>query len=109
MAKERIYLLDTNVLIHDAQSIASYTDALVGIPIGALEELDKFKRETTERGFSAREVIRRLDALRAAGSLKDGVALEEGGNLRVVFVPKGEFPDTLFPIHTVDNQILLTA
>ena len=52
-----------------------YEENLVGIPIVALEELDTFKRETTERGYSAREVSRRLDALRERGSLKEGVRM----------------------------------
>jgi PhoH-like ATPase len=109
MAKSRIYVLDTNVLIHDAQSILSFEDQIVGIPITALEELDAFKSETNERGYAAREVIRTLDALRAQGSLKEGVELEGGGKVRVLLVPKGALPPALFPNQTADNQILLTA
>ena len=41
--KEKIYVLDTSVLLHDHQSISTFEDNNVAIPITVLEELDKFK------------------------------------------------------------------
>jgi PhoH-like ATPase len=110
MAGNRIYLLDTNVLIHDPESIFSFKGAIVGIPIMVLEELDTFKGESTDRGHNARQTIRHLDALRVRGSLREGVTLDNGSILRVFFVPehKIELPLSL-SMNITDNIILLTA
>ena len=61
---KKMYILDTNVLLHDPDALFSFEDSLVAIPITALEELDTFKSESSQRGFNAREVIRHLDILR---------------------------------------------
>lgn len=87
-AKVKNYVLDTNVLLHDPEAIQSFEDNNVLVPIEVIEEIDKFKRETTERGQNARTVSRLLDQLRARGSLKDGVPLEHGGHLRILFAPE---------------------
>lgn len=109
MAAERIYVLDTNVLLHDPESIFSFKSASVGIPVLVLEELDRFKGESTDRGYNSRQVIRYLDGLRARGSLRDGVELDSGGTLRVLFAPdrKVTIPPSM-SLNVVDNLILLT-
>src|SRR5437667_1572838 len=78
------YILDTNVLLHDPNSILSFQENNVLIPIEVIEEIDRFKRESTELGQNARQVSRTLDGLRAQGHLSDGVALPNGGHLRIV-------------------------
>ena len=70
---EKLFILDTNVLVHDPTALFNFKDALVGIPSIVLEELDKFKGEMSERGRNAREAARLLDNLREKGSLRDGV------------------------------------
>ncbi len=110
MAAEKIYILDTNVLVHDPEALFSFDHNTVGIPIMVLEELDKFKSESSQRGFNSREVIRQLDALRGRGSLKNGVPLDNGGKLQVLFVPlKEEDCVWSLPQDILDNQILYTA
>jgi len=110
MNNRKIYILDTNVLIHDPQSLFSFNEHIVGIPAMVIEELDKFKSETTDRGRNAREAIRHLDSLRSRGSLKDGVQLNNGGIIQIFFllpeVASQSFP---FLLQTEDNQILLTV
>lgn len=109
-AKEKkIYILDTNVLIHDPSAIFSFEGALVGIPAIVLEELDEFKREGTVCGRNTREVIRILDDLRKRGSLKDGVLLDNGSILKVLFLNHVEHEDFPFKLRVEDNEILLTA
>ncbi|MGE0207232.1 MAG: PhoH family protein [Candidatus Babeliales bacterium] len=110
MAGNRIYLLDTNVLIHDPEALFSFKGATIGIPIMVLEELDTFKGETTDRGHNARQTIRHLDALRARGSLREGVKLDNGSIVKVVFLPekKHELPISL-SLNLADNLILLSA
>lgn len=108
MASEKIFLLDTNVLIHDPEAINSFKNAMVAIPITVLEELDKFKSEMNDRGFSSRKVVRQLDLLRQKGSLKEGVQLENGAMLKVLFMPEGSTQLPLLP-DSPDNRILFLA
>lgn len=109
MAEQKIFILDTNVLLHDPESIFSFENSLVGIPILALEELDKFKDETSQRGYSCREVIRHLDVLRKQGSLRDGIDLENGGKLKVLFLPLLKDCVLPFDMDLIDNKVLFTA
>lgn len=108
--KQKISILDTNVLIHDPQSILSFNGGVVGIPAIVLEELDQFKTESTDRGRNAREATRILDGLRHKGSLKEGVKLPSGGVIKVLFLPSCEtHHDFPFLLNVEDNRILLTA
>ncbi|OGB97379.1 hypothetical protein A3F06_02655 [candidate division TM6 bacterium RIFCSPHIGHO2_12_FULL_36_22] len=107
--RNKIYVLDTNVLIHDPMALYSFSDAAVAIPIIALEELDKFKSETTDRGRNARSVIRRLDDLRKDGSLRDGVRLDNGGTLQILFQPEGYHGDFPLSMDIADNDIILST
>lgn len=77
------FVLDTNVLLHDPDSIYNFEDNTVFIPITVIEELDSFKRDLNERGRNAREVIRSLDDLCKKGNLGEGVTLNNSGNLIV--------------------------
>lgn len=60
----KTFVLDTNVLLHSAQSIECFQDNDVVIPMAVVEELDKFKKNNDELGRNARRVIRHLDRLR---------------------------------------------
>jgi PhoH-like ATPase len=112
MTEQKIlYVLDTNVLIHDPESIFSFENSIIGIPIMVLAELDRFKGDSTQRGFHAREVIRMLDTLRGRGNLKEGVILDNGSLLQVLFIPQMDTtcPPFDLPDDITDNQILYTA
>lgn len=101
------YVLDTNVLLHDPNSVLNFKTNNVLIPIEVIEELDKFKRDSSERGQNARALSRMLDLLRKKGKLRDGVKLETGGVLRVPFIQCKEPP--FAGEATVDNCILAQA
>jgi PhoH-like ATPase len=108
----KIFVLDTNVLLHDSQSLLSFQDNEVVIPLAVIEEMDRFKKDGGETGRNARQVARILDSLRLQGVLTNGgVALENGGHLRVVF--SGSLHRESLPLElrtlTVDNQILALA
>lgn len=79
----KIYVLDTNVLIHDPQAIFAYKDSDVIIPITVIEEIDVFKKGIDEKSRNARRISRLLDQLRQQNSLSEGVKLENGGFLKV--------------------------
>jgi len=51
---QKHFVLDTNVLLHDPQSMFCFQEHVVWIPVEVLEELDKFKSENTTRGANAR-------------------------------------------------------
>ncbi len=102
------FVLDTNVLLHDPNSIYSFGDNNVVIPIYVIEEIDTFKRDLSELGRNARHVARILDSHRAEGSLQQGVPLPKGGTLRVCFTNK-ELPKSMADGQLMDNRILAVA
>jgi PhoH-like ATPase len=107
MTEEKLFLLDTNVLIHDPKALFNFGEHTVGIPFAVLEELDQFKGESSDRGFAARDVIRELDSLRKRGFLGDGVKLDTGGKIRVLFATSEQFLPAF--LDTPDNEIICTA
>lgn len=78
-----IFLLDTNILIHDPQAIFSFPQGMVMLHFSTLNELDSLKKDRSERGYNAREIIRILEELSHSGSLSEGVLLGNGGYLCV--------------------------
>ena len=105
----RTFLLDTNVLLHDPDSLAAFEEHNIVLTVDVLEELDRFKRGKDERGRNARRVIRNIDSHRNGQPLSKGVDLPGGGKLYVFvksftdFLPKGM--DKSQP----DNRILAAA
>jgi PhoH-like ATPase len=104
----KIFVLDTNVLLHDLTCIESFADNTVVLPMAVIEELDKFKKEANELGRNARGVIRRLDALRTRGRLGDGVQMENGGILKIV-TGHGLIRDMDLQDEIPDNRIIRVA
>lgn len=83
-SETKFFVLDTNVLLHNPQALFSFADNQVVIPFDVLEELDKFKKDSSDVGRSARTAIRLLDGLREKGHLVDGVEWNgHGGTVRV--------------------------
>ncbi len=96
----KTFVLDTNVLLHSAQSVESFRENDVVIPMAVVEELDKFKKGSDELGRNTRKVIRLLDRLRQAvqdlgpGQLEKGIPLSlvspvASGKLYVLCAPTG--------------------
>ncbi|HJZ23364.1 MAG TPA: PhoH family protein [Candidatus Babeliales bacterium] len=108
MAQKKIYILDTNVLIYDPNSIFEFKNTHIGIVITVLEELDIYKDEQSERGYNTRVFIRKLDVLRHRGSLKDGVLLDNGSTLQIFFPPEGTY-EKVVNKPDIDHIILETA
>lgn len=102
------FVLDTNILLHDPEAVFGFEDNFVWIPIVVIEEVDTFKKDGSELGRNAREVARQIDALRALGSLTEGVPLRSGGVLRVVMTEQA-LPKGFHMNHLADDRILATA
>ncbi len=107
---KKLFVLDTNVLLHDPRAIFSFEDNDVTIPIVVIEELDKFKKGIDEMGRNARQVSRILDEYRQKGKLSQGVQLDGGGRLRVELNHQSteRLPAELVAAKA-DNRILATA
>jgi PhoH-like ATPase len=80
---KKIFVIDTNVILHDPNAILRFEDNEIVLPIAVIEELDRFKKQPEMTGRNAREVARTLDQLRQQGNLTTGVSLSNGGTLRV--------------------------
>ena len=103
----KTFVLDTNVLLHSPVALSVFDDNHVVLPMAVLEELDKFKTQSSELGRNARESIRKLDALRAQGKLSKGVPLANGGTLRVLVTP--ELEKAGLEEDTPDNALIRLA
>ena len=112
MAKPKIFVLDTNIPLHDYKSIRHFQDNDLVIPIAVIEELDKFKKGNDTLSFNARGFLRELDKI-TDGRLfgKDGVPIgPKLGNIKIE--PNHPFPDQLkdlFLDDIQDHRILATA
>jgi PhoH-like ATPase len=103
----KYFVLDTNVLLHNADSITSFTDNVVVLPMSVIEELDRFKSHNDELARNARHVIRQLDQLRQEGHLGQGVAMSNGGTLRIFH--ERDLVDHGLDMRVADNRILGVA
>lgn len=61
--ENKIFVLDTSVIIYEHNSILNFDEHDIGIPITVLEELDNFKKGNDTKNFEAREFIRLIDKL----------------------------------------------
>lgn len=103
----KVVVLDTNVLLHDPNALTSFQNSKIVLPITVIEELDKFKKESSELGRNARTVIRLIDGLRQSGSLKDGVKVDQDCILQIV-IDQEPIKKILYG-DTTDNRIINTA
>jgi PhoH-like ATPase len=99
---DKIYVVDTNVILHDPNSIFQFKDNLVIIPIVVLEEIDTFKKGQNENGRNSRQFSRELDKLiSSVENVSEGMPLNNSGFLKID-LDNGEGI-------TADNRIIETA
>ncbi len=118
MSQKRLFILDTNVLMHDPTALFRFQEHAVYLPMVVLEELDAAKKGMSEVSRNVRQVSRFLDELITQhGDIEDGLPLPitESGQQkqgRVFFqttaLPISELPETL-PGNKPDNSLLSTA
>jgi PhoH-like ATPase len=107
---KKTIVLDTNVLLYDANSIFKFGTHDVLIPLIVIEELDRFKKDQNENGRNARRFSRIVDKLRSEGSLSDGVKMENGGRLFIIVDHKiDDFYGYVIDLGLDDNRILASA
>ena len=110
--KPKIFVLDTNIILHDFKSIRKFQDNNVVIPIAVIEELDKFKKGNDALSFNARGFMREIDRL-TDGKLfgRDGVPIGQRlGKIKIE--PNHPFAEEFkdfFMDDIPDHRILATA
>lgn len=102
---KKIYVLDTNVLVHDPECIFKFEENDIVIPITVVEELDKLKKGHGDIPYSARSALRTIDLLRNRGNISKGIKLDNGGTVTVA-VDKNYDPNS--PV-LMDNRIIALA
>ena len=112
MGKKKIFVLDTNVILHDYKAVKKFQDNDLVIPVAVIEELDKFKKGNDALSYNARGFMREIDRLTDGKTFaQGGVSLGKGlGTIRIE--PNHPFPDAfkdLFRDDTQDHRILSTA
>src|SRR5690554_4475193 len=107
----KIFILDTNVLLHDHKCLYNFQENDVIIPIVVLEELDKFKKGNEQINFQAREFVRQMDQIAGEQLFTEGVPL--GKDKGRLFIATGKpFPSVMedsFSEKTPDYRILAVA
>lgn len=110
--KPKIFVLDTNIILHDYKAIRKFQDNDIVVPVAVLEELDKFKKGTDALSYNARGFMRDIDRLTEGRMFgKEGVPIGKGlGDIKIE--PNHPFPDSLkdlFHDDIQDHRILATA
>ena len=110
--RPKIFVLDTNVILHDHQAIRHFKDNDLVIPIAVVEELDKFKKGNDTLAYNARGFMREINTLTDRREFgPEGIPLGDGlGTIRIV--PNHPFPEGLrdmFADDIQDHRILATA
>ncbi len=121
LSQVKNFVVDTNVLLHDPQSVQKFADNHVHIPVDVLGELDRFKNEQSERGANARNVHRTLTKLFEGEEcdVTRGVPTAGGGTVRLHvpdFAGRGatsksleRFRNIFSNLERVDHRILAAA
>lgn len=107
----KTFILDTNVILHDATCIHQFQENDIVLPLVVIEEIDHFKRGSQSINLNAREFTRTLDSITGQALFNGGVSLGKGkGKVRIA-ITKGlskEIHD-VFKEDTVDHRILSVA
>lgn len=112
MGKPKIFVLDTNVILHDYRAIRRFQDNNIVIPVAVIEELDKFKKGNDALAFNARGFMREIDRISEGRKFgRDGLPIGKGLGC-VKIEPNrpfsGEFAQ-MFVDDIPDHRILATA
>lgn len=109
---EKIFVLDTSVILHDNNAFKSFDDNDIAIPISVLEELDMFKKGNDTINFEAREFSRELDSISLGGTLHDWMPIGDKhlGQFKVV-MDENSIPNAceIFGEDKADHRILNVA
>ncbi len=110
--QSKIFVLDTSVILYNHNSIYSFEENDVAIPISVLEELDNFKKGNDIKNFEAREFIRIMDRLSSNSTLQNWIPIDRpnAGFFKVIMNEQSELDATkIFGEDKIDHRILNAA
>ena len=107
----KIFVLDTNVILHDFKSIHNFQENDIVIPITVIEELDKFKKGNDTINYNAREFVREMDKITDNQLFDKGVRIGKGKGLIKIELghPFSEQMAESFFDDTPDHRIIATT
>ncbi len=107
----KTFVLDTNVILHDADSIKMFQENDVVIPLTVIEELDHFKRGSQVINLNAREFARTLDSMTGSALFNGGISMGKGRGKLKIAILKGLAPAIrdVFKDDTPDHRVLSVA
>lgn len=106
----KMFVLDTNVILHDARCLTAFEEHDIALPMTVLEELDRFKKGHGDINFQAREFLRNLDELSGELITEAGAALgPDLGHVRVVLSRQLDDMRGVFLRDDPDNRIVNAA
>lgn len=111
---QKLFVLDTSVILYSHDSILNFQEHDVGIPITVLEELDNFKKGNDNKNFEAREFIRLIDSLSKGHKLQEWIPLngKDRGKFKVLMPSSNDKKldaEEIFGDKKPDHKILNTA
>ena len=98
---KKVFVLDTNVILHDSRAIYSFKEHDVCIPLEVIEEIDHFKKGLEVINFNAREFAKIIDSFSSELLFDGGASLGKGlGKIRIkITFTLGRFrPKILSPL-----------
>jgi len=106
-----VFILDTNVILHDSTCIHQFQENNIVIPITVIEEIDHFKRGSQVINLNAREFARTLDTLTGKALFNGGISLGKGKGKVKIAISKGICDEIrqVFREDNHDHRILSTA
>ncbi|MFH0780515.1 MAG: PhoH family protein [Pseudomonadota bacterium] len=104
LKKKKIFILDTNVILHDSSCIYNFEEHDIIIPIPVLEELDQFKKGTQIINHHARQFVRDLDKLSTGKLFNGNMTLGEGKGVLAIRLDKEMHPDLVLIFPNADKK-----
>lgn len=84
VSNPKIFVLDTNVILHDHDAIHHFQDNDLYVPVTVIEELDKFKKGNDALAYNARSFVRDIENMSVNGTFEEGISLGRGkGHLKI--------------------------
>lgn len=104
MHKKKLFILDTNVILHDSSCIYNFEEHDIIIPIPVLEELDQFKKGTQIINHHAREFVREIDRLSTGKLFNGNMTLGVGKGVLAIRLDKEMHSDLQLVFPNVDKK-----
>ncbi len=109
--KSKLFVLDTNVILHDSDCLHQFKQHDIILPITVLEELDKFKKGNETLNFHARHFLKEIDEISSDGIFNGGLPIGRNKGKLIIRLDEKFHPDLKahFDTDKPDHKILNCA